>query len=91
MFRGLAGERSRDVGIDVILVYHPLRRGDRVSVTGVRGDVADIDLRYTTVRLDDGRTALIPNSSIFSNPLVVRKSRRSRRGITRSSPCARRS
>lgn len=57
----------------LILIYHPFRRGDRVSVTGFDGDVTDIDLRYTTLRLDDGRTALIPNSAIFSNPLVVRK------------------
>ena len=33
--------------------------------------VAHIDLRYTTLALDDGRRALVPNSAIFSNPIAV--------------------
>jgi small-conductance mechanosensitive channel len=57
----------------LILVYRPFRRGDRVAVTGFDGEVTDIDLRYTTLRLDDGRTALVPNASIFTNPLVVKR------------------
>jgi small conductance mechanosensitive channel len=55
----------------LILMYRPFRHGDRVSVTGFEGMVAFIDLRYTTLALDDGRRALVPNSAIFSNPITV--------------------
>jgi len=34
----------------MILFYHPFRRGDRVVITGLEGQVTAIDLRYTTWR-----------------------------------------
>jgi small conductance mechanosensitive channel len=56
----------------LVLVYRPFARGDRITVTGFEGVVSGIDLRYTTLSLDDGRIALVPNAAIFSNAIVVR-------------------
>lgn len=54
----------------LILIYKPFRRGDRISLTGFEGAVTEINLRYTI--LDGGTQRIfIPNSNLFSNPLVV--------------------
>src|SRR5579884_152372 len=54
----------------LILLYRPFGRGDHISVTGLEGRVMHIDLRYTT--LDGGeKTILIPNSNLFTNPIIV--------------------
>lgn len=54
----------------LILLYRPFGRGDHISVTGLDGRVLHIDLRYTT--LDGGdKVILIPNSNLFTNPIVV--------------------
>jgi small conductance mechanosensitive channel len=58
----------------LILIYHPFRIGDRISVTGLDGSVANIDLRYTTLT-EDGRAVLIPNSNLFTNPIIVQRNR----------------
>jgi small conductance mechanosensitive channel len=57
----------------LVLLYRPFARGDRIAVTGFEGVVSAIDLRYTTLTLDDGRIALVPNAAIFSNAIVVRR------------------
>ena len=57
----------------LILVYHPFRRGDRIAVAGFEGTVLMIDLRYTTLQGEE-RIFLIPNSTLFTNPIsVIRK------------------
>ncbi len=56
----------------MILFYHPFRRGDRVAITGLEGEVTGIDLRYTTLR-GEGKTYLIPNSILLTNPIIVNK------------------
>jgi len=56
----------------MILFYHPFRRGDRVVITGLEGQVTAIDLRYTTLE-DDKRTFLIPNSILLTNAITVHK------------------
>lgn len=57
----------------LILLYRPFTRGDRITVTGLEGAVSHIDLRYTS--LDGGdKLILIPNSNLFTNPIVVTRS-----------------
>ena len=57
----------------LILIYNPFVRGDIISVTGNEGSVIEINLRYTVLQGEDKRI-LIPNSTLFSNPVtVVRK------------------
>lgn len=57
----------------LILIYNPFVRGDTISVTGNEGSVIEINLRYTVLQGENMRI-LIPNSTLFSNPVtVVRK------------------
>jgi len=55
----------------LILVYKPFRRGDRIDVAGNSGRVDAIDLRYTTLGIDDGGKVLVPNATLFTNSIKV--------------------
>lgn len=55
----------------LLLLYRPFGRGDHISVTGLDGAVVHIDLRYTVLRGVDDKTILLPNSSLFTNPIIV--------------------
>ena len=57
----------------LLLLYRPFGRGDHISVTGLDGVVAHIDLRYTVLQAED-KTVLLPNSSLFTNPIVISRS-----------------
>jgi small conductance mechanosensitive channel len=54
----------------LILMYRPFRKGDLIAVSGLEGRVSGIDLRYTILE-GDGKSILIPNSNLFTNPIVV--------------------
>lgn len=54
----------------LILIYRPFRTQDRIAVTGIEGTVVAVDLRYTTLESQDKRF-LIPNSTLFTNPITV--------------------
>jgi small-conductance mechanosensitive channel len=58
----------------LILAQKPFQRDDRISVQGftppLEGVVSHVDLRYTTLELPD-RKILIPNSNLFTNPIMV--------------------
>ena len=54
----------------LILVYHPFHRNDRIEVLGFEGIVIAIGLRYTALQAED-KKILIPNSNIFTNPVIV--------------------
>lgn len=56
----------------MILLYRPFGLGDRISVMGFEGNVTNIDLRYTTLTIDE-KTFLIPNSILFTNAITVVK------------------
>ena len=56
----------------LILLYRPFQRGHYISTSGLDGTVLHIDLRYTMLE-QDGKTILIPNSNLFTNPIVVTK------------------
>jgi len=47
-----------------ILVEDQFNVGDQVKIAGLQGEVADMTLRMTTLRGDDGTAYLIPNSQI---------------------------
>ncbi len=59
----------------LILLYKPFRRGDRISVAGADGIVSDVDLRYTTLVMDEGTRVLLPNSTLFTNAIRVERPR----------------
>jgi small-conductance mechanosensitive channel len=54
----------------LILIYKPFRRGDHIITSGFEGTVEQIDLRYTTLG-SSGDKILIPNSTMFTNPVKV--------------------
>jgi len=54
----------------IILVYRPFQIDDHVSVAGFEGAVAEIDMRYTTLRSED-RRILVPNSTVLTSPVSV--------------------
>jgi small conductance mechanosensitive channel len=55
----------------LILIYKPFRRGDRIDVAGSSGQVETIDLRYTTLTIEEGGRVLVPNSTLFTNSIKV--------------------
>lgn len=55
----------------LILLYRPFGRGDRVEVAGTEGVVSQIDLRYTTLTVDDRTRVLVPNSTLFTHSIRV--------------------
>jgi small conductance mechanosensitive channel len=55
----------------LILLYKPFRNGDHVEVAGSMGSVSDIDLRYTTLHVDEKTRVLVPNSTLFTNSIRV--------------------
>ncbi|HET8538965.1 MAG TPA: mechanosensitive ion channel domain-containing protein [Anaeromyxobacter sp.] len=59
----------------LILLFRPFQRGDHVSVAGAEGVVADVDLRYTTLVVDEGTRVLVPNSTLFTNAIRVQRRR----------------
>jgi small-conductance mechanosensitive channel len=61
---------SNSIAGIMILIYKPFQRQDRIVVTGLEGTVAQIDLRFTTLEVED-RRILIPNSNLLTNSIVV--------------------
>ena len=54
----------------LILLYRPFKTGSHIKVSGYQGTVISIDLRYT--QLDsEGDKVLIPNSKLFTDPVIV--------------------
>lgn len=56
----------------LILVYRSVKRGDYINVNGFEGKVIGLDLRYTILE-GNGKKILIPNSTLFTNPIVINR------------------
>ena len=54
----------------LILVYQPFKLGDIIKVGAFEGEVREIDLRYTTLQ-SSGNKVLIPNSKLFTDPIIL--------------------
>lgn len=54
----------------LILIRKPFRRGDQVISGAFEGTVDDIDLRVTRLIDYDGELVLIPNATVFTEPLI---------------------
>jgi small-conductance mechanosensitive channel len=55
----------------LLLLQEPFRLGDFISVSGIEGNVSDIQARATIVSTKDGRSVIIPNATIFTSPVAV--------------------
>ena len=68
---GFAAQRtlSNFVAGILIAIAQPLRLGDRVRVDADTGQVEEIGLTYTFIRLDDGARLVIPNDKLASDTI----------------------
>jgi len=68
---GFAAQRtlSNFVAGVLIAIAQPLRLDDRVQIAGDTGQVEEIGLTYTFIRLDDGARLVIPNDKLASDTI----------------------
>ena len=55
----------------LLLLQEPFQLGDLVSVTGIEGNVDDIQARATVIATKEGRRVVIPNAILFTSPVAV--------------------
>ncbi|KRO93571.1 MAG: mechanosensitive ion channel [Proteobacteria bacterium] len=56
----------------MIVIYQPCEIGQLIEVSGTKGTIVDINLRYLTMDTELG-TCLIPNAMILNNKLTLFK------------------
>jgi small conductance mechanosensitive channel len=56
----------------MILLYRPFEVGDRIDVSGLAGNVTQVNLRYTEMETATERV-LVPNSKMLTDPIRVAK------------------
>ena len=63
---GFAARQTLANGIAGILlaITQPIRIGDLVTFEDQTGEVEDVQLTYTYIRLDDGRRLIVPNERL---------------------------
>lgn len=55
----------------LILMYKPFEVGHYIKMGSFEGEVISIDLRYTELHLQNDKI-LIPNSKLFTDPIIVK-------------------
>ncbi|WIG59767.1 MAG: hypothetical protein OJF49_002514 [Ktedonobacterales bacterium] len=53
-----------------LLIEHPFLIGDQIAIDKYSGQVEDIQIRYTALLTADGQRVLMPNSLLFTSPVV---------------------
>ena len=56
----------------LVLIYKPFNINDSIEIDKYKGIVIDVNLRYTVIN-QEGNEVLVPNSFIFSKPLIIKK------------------
>lgn len=56
----------------LVLIYKPFNIEDFITVDKYSGKVRDINLRYTVI-IQEGNEVLVPNSFIFSKPIIINR------------------
>jgi small conductance mechanosensitive channel len=54
-----------------MLLERHIRIGDRISLDGHAGAVEDVKLRVTLLRTEAGDMMVVPNSELFTKPVIV--------------------
>jgi len=69
---GFAARQTLANGIAGILlaITQPIRIGDLVTFEDQTGEVEDIQLTYTYIRLDDGRRLIVPNERLAQSSIA---------------------
>lgn len=55
----------------LILLGEPFKIGDDIVVSGMEGNVEDIQIRATYLRAPDGRRIVIPNATVYTSAVTV--------------------
>lgn len=63
----------------LILIRQPFEVGDQIEVNGFEGTVQRIETRATILTTYDGQNAVIPNSDIYTNAILVKTAHGQRR------------
>jgi small-conductance mechanosensitive channel len=63
----------------LLLWRFPFERGDFIQCQDVTGKVEDIQVRMTQIRVPSGELVVVPNSTLFKNPVTVLTSQDTRR------------
>ncbi len=63
----------------LILLTQPFQIGDQIAVDQFEGSVEDIETRATMIKTYDGRRVVIPNATIFTQPVTVNTAYTTRR------------
>ena len=56
----------------LLLIRRPYQRGDQIVVKGYEGTVEQIESRATFLKTYDGLRVIIPNSDVYTSPVVVK-------------------
>src|SRR4051812_3596477 len=69
---GFAARQTLANGIAGVLlaITQPIRIGDLVTFEDETGEVEDVRLTYTYIRLDDGRRLIVPNEKLASSSIA---------------------
>jgi small-conductance mechanosensitive channel len=69
---GFAARQTLANGIAGIMlaITQPIRIGDLVTFEDDTGEVEDVRLTYTYIRLDDGRRLIVPNEGLASSSII---------------------
>ena len=63
----------------LLLIRRPFRRGDQIIIKDYEGTVEHIESRATYIKTYDGRRVIIPNSDIYTSPVMVNTAYETRR------------
>ncbi|NNE57258.1 MAG: mechanosensitive ion channel family protein [Hellea sp.] len=63
----------------LILIRQPFEIGDQIAVNGFEGTVQHIETRATIIKTYDGQRAVVPNSDIYTNAVLVKTGNEFRR------------
>ena len=56
----------------LLVIRRPYQRGDQIVVKGYEGTVEQIESRATFLKTYDGLRVIIPNSDVYTSPVVVK-------------------
>lgn len=58
----------------LLLLNEPFQIGDHITVTGFEGEVREIQSRATIIETKGAQRMVVPNATLFMNPVTVRES-----------------
>jgi small conductance mechanosensitive channel len=74
------GFAFQDIFAGILLLWRfPFENGDFIECQGITGKVESVNIRMTEIRLTTGELVLVPNSTLFKNPVNVLTNRPHRR------------